>query len=188
MSLPATRAYVSVSTKAITNSSKCLYNSSSRITRPQIASRQLATSLRSQTRTYIFPQTQFIQRHTFSTSAALSKKKDKNKRNDDVESSSSSSSSGSASSADPFDFSQLHNGVSDALARLKDDLQKLRSGGRLNPEVIEQLRVNLVKGSNETVRLGEVAQVVPKGGRAITIIVGEEDVSLFFLFLTISSF
>jgi ribosome recycling factor len=60
-------------------------------------------------------------------------------------------------------------------------LQKLRTGGRLNPETIEQLRVNLVKGKNETVRLSEVAQVVPKGGRSVAIIVGEEDVRFFLL-------
>ncbi|KAF4963336.1 hypothetical protein F66182_18130, partial [Fusarium sp. NRRL 66182] len=119
-----------------------------------------------------------LQGHTFTTSAILSKKKDKAKRNDDADSSpAAAATTGGAGGSDPFDFTQLQTGISDALTRLKEDLQKLRSGGggRLNPEVIEQLRVNLVKGSNETVRLSEVAQVVPKGGRAVAIIVGEED-------------
>lgn len=182
MSLQATKSYMSLSTKAITNSSKCLYHPISKINRSQIGSRYLTKSaLPIQSSTYAPPPAQIIiQRHPFSHSAALSKKKDKNKRSDDVDSSSSSGSgAGSAQSgaADPFDFSELHGGITDAMTRLKEDLQKLRSGGRFNPEVIEQLRVNLVKGSNETVRLVEVAQVVPKGGRAVAIIVGEEDVS-----------
>ena len=74
------------------------------------------------------------------------KKKDKNKRNDDADSSLTAAITGGAGGADPFDFIQLQAGISDALTRLKEDLQKLRSGGggRLNPEVIEQLRVNVV--------------------------------------------
>lgn len=109
----------------------------------------------------------------FTSSAPLSKKKDKGgKRSNDIVTTDTSPPS------DPFDLTQLHNGIADALARFKDDLSKLRSGGRLNPEVIENLRVHLVKGSKETVKLGELAQVVPKGGRSVAIIVGEEDVSL----------
>lgn len=109
----------------------------------------------------------------FTSSAPLSKKKDKSgKRSNDIDKTDTSPSS------DPFDLTQLHNGITDALARFKDDLSKLRSGGRLNPEVIENVRVHLVKGSKETVKLGELAQVVPKGGRSVAIIVGEEDVSL----------
>jgi hypothetical protein len=125
----------------------------------------------------------------FSSSASLSKKKDKNKQKNDEavaepNAKNSGSAGGDASSAaapDPFDLTQLHDGISDALARLKDDLQKLRSGGRLNPEVIENLRVSVDKNSNETVKLGELAQVVPKGGRSVAIIVGEEEVSDIFI-------
>jgi ribosome recycling factor len=76
-----------------------------------------------------------------------------------------------------LDLSVLHDGVADALKRLKDDLSKLRAGGRLNPDVIENLRVHL-KGDKESVRLGDLAQVIPKGGRTLTIMVGEEDVSI----------
>ncbi|QKX54000.1 uncharacterized protein TRUGW13939_01082 [Talaromyces rugulosus] len=119
----------------------------------------------------------------FSSSASLSKKKDKNKQKNDEaaaepdakNSGGAGSDSSSAVAPDPFDLTQLHDGISDALARLKDDLQKLRSGGRLNPEVIENLRVSVDKNSNETVKLGELAQVVPKGGRSVAIIVGDEE-------------
>jgi hypothetical protein len=81
-----------------------------------------------------------------------------------------------AAAADPLDLSLLHDGIAEALQRLKDDLSKLRAGGRLNPDVIENLRVHL-KGGKESVRLGDLAQVIPKGGRMLTIMVGEEDVS-----------
>jgi ribosome recycling factor len=185
MSLQASsRAYISTITR-LSHTPKRLYHQIPQINRLQASSsitNHATSRIQCHTRT---PQTQTsiqLQRHTFSSSASLSKKKDKNKRTDDaVESSSSkkNDSGNDATAPDPFDFSQLHTGISDATARLKEDLQKLRSGGRFNPEVIEQLRVNLVKGSNETVRLGEVAQVVPKGGRSVVIIVGEEDASLF---------
>jgi len=79
-----------------------------------------------------------------------------------------------AAAADPLDLSLLHDGIAEALQRLKDDFSKLRAGGRLNPEVIENLRVHL-KGGKESVRLGDLAQVIPKGGRMLTIMVGEED-------------
>ncbi|CRG92201.1 ribosome recycling factor [Talaromyces islandicus] len=122
------------------------------------------------------PQQPAAQRQ-FSSSAALSKKKDKNKKNSNDDAAEQTFKNGAADSAapDPFDLTQLHDGISDALTRLKDDLQKLRSGGRLNPEVIENLRVSVDKHSNETVKLGELAQVVPKGGRSVAIIVGEEE-------------
>lgn len=127
------------------------------------------------------------QQRQFTSSASLSKKKDKNKQqqksDEAAEPSKAGAGAGDSAAPDPFDLTQLHNGISDALARLKDDLQKLRSGGRLNPEVIENLRVSVDKNSNETVKLGELAQVVPKGGRAVAIIVGDEEVRFFFFFL-----
>lgn len=175
----ATRRYISTTTKT----SKCLSCPLPITNRPiySININQTPSQLQipaSATPRIPKPTLTQLQRHTFTTSAILSKKKDKNKRNDDADSSLTAATTGGAGGADPFDFIQLQAGISDALTRLKEDLQKLRSGGggRLNPEVIEQLRVNLVKGSNETVRLSEVAQVVPKGGRAVAIIVGEEDV------------
>ena len=55
-------------------------------------------------------------------------------------------------------------------------MAKLRGGGR-TPEMVEALRVVLVKGSRESVRLAEVAQVVPRG-RALVVMVGEKEVCL----------
>ncbi|OJD22714.1 hypothetical protein ACJ73_05938 [Blastomyces percursus] len=118
----------------------------------------------------------------FSTTSQLSKKKDKG--NKATRNSDSGSGSGAAEAAeldgdDPFGFTQLENDIAGAVQRLKDDISKLRAGGRFNPEAIETLRVAVSKGdgkgSKETVKLGELAQVIPKGGRMLTILVGEEE-------------
>lgn len=120
--------------------------------------------------------------HSFTTSSALSKKGSakggKKGRNSEDEDPAPSSKGGAAAGAeDPFDFSDLSEGISKAVSKLKDDLSKLRAGGRFNSEALEALRVHLVKGAKESVRLGDVAQVIPKGGRSVSLLVGEEDVS-----------
>lgn len=75
----------------------------------------------------------------------------------------------------PTDFTELEAAIQKAHERLKEDLSKLRSGGRFNPEVVENLRVHVVKGSKETVRLSDVAQVVPRG-RILNLMIGEKEV------------
>ncbi|KAL6239426.1 hypothetical protein BDW75DRAFT_227302 [Aspergillus navahoensis] len=75
---------------------------------------------------------------------------------------------------DPLDLTQLELGIATAVSRLKDELSKLRMGGRLSSETIESLRVQLSKAGKETVKLGELAQVVPKGGRMVAVLVSEE--------------
>ena len=100
-------------------------------------------------------------------------------------SSNSNSSSGSGSSDDASDFSALEAEIQKAIEKLRGDLSKLRSGGRFNPDVLEALRVQLGKASGSAmVKLGDVAQVVPKG-RVVQVLVGEQDVSgnIFFSFV-----
>lgn len=77
--------------------------------------------------------------------------------------------------ADPFDFSELEGGIEKAHSKLKDDLSKLKPGGRFNPENVENLRVQVIKNSKATERLGTLAQVIPRG-RTLNLIVGEKDV------------
>ena len=110
----------------------------------------------------------------FTHSPALYKKKDKPKRS--VAPEPEATSNGSLSD-DPFDLSQLHNGIATAAARLKDDLSKLRAGGRFNTATLEGLKVQLTKESKDVIRLGDLAQVVPKGGRTVTVLAADEDVS-----------
>jgi ribosome recycling factor len=88
-------------------------------------------------------------------------------------SSSSSSTTTSGDSEDPFDFSALETDISDAIDKLKTDLSQLRQGGRFNPQVLEALRVQLKQSG--PVKLGDLAQVVPKG-RVVQVVVGEQEV------------
>ena len=66
--------------------------------------------------------------------------------------------------------------MSRAHERLKNDLSKIKAGGK-DPEVIENVRVRLSKAEKETVKLGDVASVVPRG-RNVAVLVGEKDVSI----------
>ncbi|KAL2828880.1 ribosome recycling factor-domain-containing protein [Aspergillus pseudoustus] len=109
---------------------------------------------------------------SFSSSQSLNKSKKKDNAKNGVPEMPASQST--ASSEDPLDLSQLEDGIAAAVSRLKDDLSKLRLGGRLSAETIEGLRVQLGKDTKDTARLGELAQVVPKGGRMVAVLVAEE--------------
>lgn len=116
----------------------------------------------------------------FSLSSACQKKGGKAAREASRESASSSSlantPASSSGSEDPSDFSALEEEIAKTIERLRSDLSKLRSGGRFNPDVLEALRVQLGKGSDSAVvKLGDVAQVIPKG-RTVQVLVGEQDV------------
>lgn len=76
---------------------------------------------------------------------------------------------------DPLDFSAFDAAIERILESLKAELAKLRQTTGRSPEVIEGLRVKLVKGSKDTVALGEIAQVIPRG-RNLLVAVGEKDV------------
>lgn len=112
----------------------------------------------------------------FRSSRILYKKKDKAKKQ--PETGPASPSKLATSAEDPYDLSKLQDGISTAISQLRDDLSKNRVGGRFNTESIETLRVKPHKGSKDSVKLGELAQVVPKGGRMVTVLASEEDVSI----------
>jgi hypothetical protein len=73
--------------------------------------------------------------------------------------------------------SGLEAAILKAIERLTHDLAQLRSGGRLNPELIESLKVQLgtARDGKETVRLRDIAQVVPKG-RVVNVMCSEAEV------------
>lgn len=81
-----------------------------------------------------------------------------------------------AEAEDPYDFTSLEAGIKDVQQRLEEGLKKLRTGGRFNPEILEGIRVHLSKDSKTSIRLGDLAQVLPKGGRSVMVLVGEADV------------
>ena len=77
---------------------------------------------------------------------------------------------------DPYDFSLLEKGIEESMSRLTAELDKLRPGGRFNPELLEAVTVSLGKGSSgQKHKLSSLAQVVPKG-RTLTIFVEDKDV------------
>ncbi|MCJ1380827.1 hypothetical protein MMC17_003936 [Xylographa soralifera] len=108
----------------------------------------------------------------FSTTPLLLKKGQRDEPKRTVEKATARS---EAADNDPYDFSALEAGIDRALERLNDELSKLKPGGRFNPDMLEALRVSLVKGSRVTVKLADVAQVMPRGGRTVVVLVGEAD-------------
>jgi ribosome recycling factor len=76
-----------------------------------------------------------------------------------------------------YDVSGLESQILKAIEKLTHDLSQLRGGGKMNPEVIESLKVSLGTAGHgkETVRLGDIAQVVPRG-RMMNVVCGEQAV------------
>lgn len=82
---------------------------------------------------------------------------------------------------DAYDLSTMESQILKAMERLTHELSELRAGGRFNTEHLEKLKVTLkpsgsALGEKETHRLGDLAQVIPKG-RVVTVVAGDEDVS-----------
>lgn len=59
--------------------------------------------------------------------------------------------------------------------RFDKRLQEFRVGGRFNPEVLGQLRVRPDRNSSQAFPLRELAQVVHRGGRSVSILVSDPD-------------
>ena len=76
-----------------------------------------------------------------------------------------------------YDMAELESSILKAIEKLTHDLAQLRSGGRLNPDIVESLKVQLGTAGQgkETVRLGDIAQVVPRG-RVLNVICGDDTV------------
>ncbi|KAJ4336037.1 ribosome-recycling factor [Ascochyta clinopodiicola] len=74
-----------------------------------------------------------------------------------------------------YDMAELEASILKAIEKLTHDLSQLRSGGRLNPDIVESLKVQLGTAGQgkETVRLGDIAQVVPRG-RVLNVICGDD--------------
>lgn len=90
------------------------------------------------------------------------------------------SNSGAPTATDEaYDVSGLEAQILKAIEKLTHDLSQLRGGGKLNPEVVESLKVQLgtAHEGKETVKLGDIAQVVPRG-RMMNVVCGEESVRL----------
>lgn len=87
---------------------------------------------------------------------------------------------------DPYDFSDLNNKIAKAIQRLKDGLLKTRDAGRVTPQMVEGLPVEInVKGHDahgapphkERMKIGDLASVTPRGGRMMQVFCAEQAVS-----------
>ncbi|KAK1811609.1 hypothetical protein LTR12_013997 [Friedmanniomyces endolithicus] len=84
------------------------------------------------------------------------------------------STSPSTSPDDPSDFTTLEAEITTALTRLSTDLTTLRAGPRSLPTLLSNLRIAPLKTSpQQTVKLTDLAQVIPKQNRTIHILVNE---------------
>ncbi|KAL6863006.1 succinate semialdehyde dehydrogenase NADP+ linked [Amphichorda felina] len=120
-------------------------------------------------------------------------RKDSAPSNDDHRSSSSPPSSSSSSSGpqpdpeDPLNFSSLTAAWAPMDAHFKSQLHALLNGGRFNPESLGALAVSIKSSipaddgtgasitSIDTFPLSELAQVVPRSGRTISLLVNDRD-------------
>ncbi|KAI6251489.1 Ribosome-recycling factor, mitochondrial [Erysiphe necator] len=75
---------------------------------------------------------------------------------------------------DLWNFTNLKEGIKERIDWLQSELSKLRKGGGFNPDLLENLRIVVQKGSKKTESLGDLAQIIPKGGRSLAIHVGEK--------------
>ncbi|KAF2221865.1 ribosome recycling factor-domain-containing protein, partial [Elsinoe ampelina] len=107
----------------------------------------------------------------FSTTQTCLKKKSKG--NTDDTPSKKDKSPAPTSSDDPFDLTTLEDDLSKTTDKLKSDLSKLRSGGRFNPQVLETLRVQPEKDVKTSYPLQDLAQIIPRGGREIQILIND---------------
>ncbi|KAK8064910.1 ribosomal recycling factor [Apiospora phragmitis] len=96
--------------------------------------------------------------------------------------SSSSTSSGGASSSqhptitpeDALDFADVHSRLTKIAAHANEHLKKLKMGGRFNPDLIGSVKVQPDrKDSSVSYPIRELASVIPKGGRTISLLVHE---------------
>lgn len=113
----------------------------------------------------------------FSTTRCLARKSVKFHREEKKAAADPKASREAAGGGDPYDFSTLEADIASTIEKLKKDLSKFRTGGRFNPEVLENLRVQPDKTNKQTVKLSDLAQVIPKG-RNVQVLVGEKDVRI----------
>ncbi|KAI0882166.1 uncharacterized protein GGS22DRAFT_191337 [Annulohypoxylon maeteangense] len=80
-----------------------------------------------------------------------------------------------ANPEEPLDFADVESRVKSQKEHFEGVLKKLRSGGRFNPDIVGTLRIQPDRKDDTTYPLKEVAQVIPRGGRTISILAHEEE-------------
>lgn len=69
-----------------------------------------------------------------------------------------------------MDFTDVTQRLRKHAEYFKDTLKKLQTGGRFTPEVLGALQITLDRKAGTTYPLRELAQVVPRGPRAVSLI------------------
>ncbi|KAK7983880.1 ribosome recycling factor [Apiospora arundinis] len=95
--------------------------------------------------------------------------------------SSNNASSGASASQHPtptpeevLDFADVNSRLTKLASHANESLKKIKMGGRFNPDLIGSVKVQPDrKESSESYPLRELASVIPKGGRTISILVHE---------------
>ncbi|KAI0397410.1 ribosome recycling factor [Xylariaceae sp. FL0594] len=76
---------------------------------------------------------------------------------------------------DPCQFADVKSRLEKHAEYFKAALKKLHTGGRFDPEAIGSLKVLVDKKEGTVYPLHELAQVVPRGGRAVSLLVHDAD-------------
>ncbi|KAI1496011.1 ribosome recycling factor [Biscogniauxia marginata] len=76
--------------------------------------------------------------------------------------------------SEPLEFADVLSRASKHDAHYREVLKRLRSGGRFNADAIGALQVQPDRKSGTTYPLRELAQVIPRGGRTVSLLVHEE--------------
>ncbi|KAI0549681.1 ribosome recycling factor [Xylaria curta] len=74
---------------------------------------------------------------------------------------------------EPLDFADVESRLQKHAEHFNSLLKKVRTGGRFDPDVVGALEVTVDKKTGEVYPLRELAQVVPRGGRAVSLLVHE---------------
>ncbi|KAI0468514.1 ribosome recycling factor [Xylaria cf. heliscus] len=119
---------------------------------------------------------------------AHKKKKEENQkpgRGKSAEKPANNSSSSSSAEADdgpkhpqpspeePLNFADVESRLQRHAEHFKASLKKMHTGGRFDPDVVGALSVTVDKKAGDAYPLRELAQVVPRGGRAVSLLVHE---------------
>ncbi|KAI0126524.1 ribosomal recycling factor [Xylariales sp. AK1849] len=126
-----------------------------------------------------------LNRRTLHTTPVHLKKgatREKAKPRDAPASSTTSADSPSSSSQHPkpnpedvLDFADVRSRIQKNDESAQDALKKIKTGGRFNPDHIGALKVQPDRKDGAAYPIRELAQIVPKGGRTISILVHEPD-------------
>lgn len=76
---------------------------------------------------------------------------------------------------DPLNFADVESRLKREAEHFRAVFKKVHAGGRFDPDVIGALSVTVDKKAGTSYPLRELAQIVPRGGRAVSLLVHEAD-------------